>query len=524
MAAPVIEAPPPRLRSARQALLIIHGIGEQDPYETLDSFARGVFTHLTRSRGLNAKLCPIEIAHEDWVQVGMRIGFFAPHRSAPPCPEKDAPPDRPQNPSDQPAAYVDLFEYYWAPLTEDKLNAVDTLKWVLQTDFTPLKYFADNLQEMIGAYGMKMRHALREVLAIYGRELARVFFLYSALAVGVLMLLAWIAKPHDWGAALANLTAAFKPYLRFEHAVILLCYAAFLLMAWFGLQSLFEIHRQSGTSIEQTAERVWFALDAIVAAAFLALALWLDLRPGNHALAHAVAIIRQKQIWEPLGGAAIAGIVSYALTAYVADVAVYVNTDAKSEDYAAHSAILKGSTAALKMLLASGSYDRVILAGHSLGSVIAYDTINGLLAERNAQPGQPWDTPVPYLSLDQLQKLKGLVTFGSPLDKVFYFFRQHVKRDQAIRAQILSMLYSFRRAPSGRTYGQFEYNYAFRQLDGDDPLVWLNAWASMDPVSGELKFYLPDDQREFPYALPVLAHLSYWGDPNFYEYFCGRLL
>ncbi len=125
--------------------------------------------------------------------------FFAPLRDAPPCPEKDAPSGRAQNPSDQPAAYVDLFEYYWAPETEDKLNAVDTLKWVLQTDFTPLKYFADNLQEMIGAYGMKMRHALREVFAIYGRELARVFLLYSLLAVGVLMLLGWISKPHDWG-------------------------------------------------------------------------------------------------------------------------------------------------------------------------------------------------------------------------------------------------------------------------------------------------------------------------------------
>jgi len=86
------------------------------------------------------------------------------------------------------------------------------------------------------------------------------------------------------------------------------------------------------------------------------------------------------------------------------------------------------------------------------------------------------------------------------------------------------MLHSFRRAPSERSDGQFDFSDAFRQLDGAGALVWLNAWASMDPVSGNLKFYLPDDQREFPYALPVLAHLSCWGDPNFYEYFCRRLL
>jgi len=72
-------------RSARQALPIIHGLGEQDPWEILDSFARGVFTHLTESRGLNAKHCPIEIPHADGTQVGMRIGFFAPDRTAPQC-------------------------------------------------------------------------------------------------------------------------------------------------------------------------------------------------------------------------------------------------------------------------------------------------------------------------------------------------------------------------------------------------------------------------------------------------------
>ena len=30
----------------RTAFLVIHGIGEQNPFETLDSFARGVISHL----------------------------------------------------------------------------------------------------------------------------------------------------------------------------------------------------------------------------------------------------------------------------------------------------------------------------------------------------------------------------------------------------------------------------------------------------------------------------------------------
>ncbi len=36
-----------RLRSRSTALLVIHGIGEQNPYETLDAFTRGIFSFLT---------------------------------------------------------------------------------------------------------------------------------------------------------------------------------------------------------------------------------------------------------------------------------------------------------------------------------------------------------------------------------------------------------------------------------------------------------------------------------------------
>jgi hypothetical protein len=46
----------------------------------------------------------------------------------------------------------------------------------------------------------------------------------------------------------------------------------------------------------------------------------------------------------------------------------------------------------------------------------------------------------------------------------------------------------------------------------------------MDFVSGNLQFYYVNDQRQFHYAVPALAHLSYWGDPAFYDYFCERLL
>jgi len=56
-----------RLRSRSTALLVIHGIGEQNPYETLDAFTRGIFSFLTTTpNGAPAtRISPHKVAHED---------------------------------------------------------------------------------------------------------------------------------------------------------------------------------------------------------------------------------------------------------------------------------------------------------------------------------------------------------------------------------------------------------------------------------------------------------------------------
>jgi hypothetical protein len=114
------------------------------------------------------------------------------------------------------------------------------------------------------------------------------------------------------------------------------------------------------------------------------------------------------------------------------------------------------------------------------------------------------------------------VTFGSPLDKVRYFFRESVKENQSIRAQILSFLGSFRTRPSGRDYSIYRVQpYVADQLSH---VKWLNAWSKEDPVSGMLHFYAPLIRQEFDYLIPIYAHLSYWEDLRFYAFFAEPLL
>jgi len=65
----------------------------------------------------------------------------------------------------------------------------------------------------------------------------------------------------------------------------------------------------------------------------------------------------------------------------------------------------------------------VAIVGHSLGSVIAYDTLNGLINEdeRNGR------------KTGILKRTSILLTFGSPLDKIAFFFTLQSKNALHIR-------------------------------------------------------------------------------------------
>lgn len=510
-----------RLRSNQTALLVIHGIGEQNPYETLDNFARGMFWFLGDECHLDARLQPKEIAHKDWTQVYMRIGVgpFV---------------------KDQPEGYVDVYEYYWAPFTEDKLSVVETLKWLIRTDLTPLRYLGDNLQEMMDSQSAR---TLRQALYFFLREIRRIVLLYLPVVAGLLYLLTWLSRTPSLKGVLRPLTFVLSGDPWWARPAALACYAVALLMVFFCLQTLASLAKRKGQSIERRAELLWSALAIVFAGlffwfggkvsawkggpivaiwlAFVDLVIWfVETVLAWMGMSFTAARSATTREYLPLV-AAIAGLaLSYVLTKYVADVAIYVTADAKSKNYAARSAILDGSTKALSEILVNPDYDRVILAGHSLGSVIAYDTINEMIGRVSGMPGPGPDHPEPPVTQEQLGKLRGLVTFGSPLDKIYYFFRQHVKEDQAIRAQILSLLHSFRKVPSGRDYGKYKFRYGPLKLEG---LIWLNAWSPLDPVSAYLYFYQVDQQQSFWYSVPGLAHLGYCTDPDFYE-FWGRAL
>ncbi|MDD5537435.1 MAG: hypothetical protein PHF12_00535 [Candidatus Omnitrophica bacterium] len=188
------------------------------------------------------------------------------------------------------------------------------------------------------------------------------------------------------------------------------------------------------------------------------------------------------------------------------DVALYTSSDMKSKYFEVRSKILNGAVEKLTFLMKSGSYDEIILAGHSLGTVIAYDSLARLNTQMN----------VDLAPSDKARRITGLVTFGSPLDKIAFFFDEKIDRDrQPVRSAITSQLHGFKKV-----------NVDAQALDngvGDyfKHVKWLNFWSERDPVSGHLDVYRDLENIKMDFSKltvnPIKTHSMYWQSMNMYE-------
>ncbi|WP_158788448.1 hypothetical protein [Granulicella sp. L46] len=193
------------------------------------------------------------------------------------------------------------------------------------------------------------------------------------------------------------------------------------------------------------------------------------------------------------------------LIEYAGDVAAYISPykDSKFEDIRTKIQAVGLNVARViygfDNITPVPDYERVIIAGHSLGSVLAYDTLNAIinLDLTSANPG----------SRNVVARTTKLITFGSPLDKTAFLFRNqsnHVK--DPLREQMASSI-----QPLILDYPSFRR-----------PNLWTNLWSPLDIISGSLEYYdLPAmQQTQSPLAvqnlkdpactIPFAAHVQYW--------------
>ena len=187
------------------------------------------------------------------------------------------------------------------------------------------------------------------------------------------------------------------------------------------------------------------------------------------------------------------------LVQYVGDVAIYIMPYKLDAFANLRRAIKQKVYEVARAVYQQEQYDKVIVVGHSLGSVIAYDVLNMLIlddtamkaeqikakdsgkAEKDADKPGKGEKPEKAF-LDVVERTPLFLTFGCPLDKTAFVF--------AVQAKGTS---EAREALAGSVQPMI-VNYDFR------PERWFNIWSPWDIISGSLELYdFPmKDQKEVP--------------------------
>ncbi len=181
-------------------------------------------------------------------------------------------------------------------------------------------------------------------------------------------------------------------------------------------------------------------------------------------------------------------------TAYLGDVVAYLGAYRINEYYEVREQIRRRCLALARVVMdrqdESGEpyYSDVVVAGHSLGTVIGFDTLNALLRDSPKMAG----------------RIRAFLTLGSPLDKAAFLFRTDRGTGLSVRTQLL---------------GAFQPMISDRELRERVP--WVNFYSGMDPISGSVEYYEPPLKRgawdgrvvnvkDRRSSIPVAAHTQYW--------------
>jgi hypothetical protein len=162
--------------------------------------------------------------------------------------------------------------------------------------------------------------------------------------------------------------------------------------------------------------------------------------------------------------------------------------------------ILAAARSTLARVLADSQCERVVVTAHSLGTTIAHDTLLSLTRANRAENREnPIEGPIP------LKKIEHLLTWGSPIDKVEYFFEsststshRYLRVQEILRGDTGGPPFAHNRKPH---------------------IHWINFWDDGDLVSGPLSSPMPARRsinpidnfhvKGFAFPLPGASHTRY---------------
>ncbi|MBL8783658.1 MAG: hypothetical protein JNJ59_02060 [Deltaproteobacteria bacterium] len=475
-----LELPAERAVSAAQAqavegprrkvaVIVAHGMGQQAKFETLGTLTEVLAAEM-ESKGAEPE---VEVSLE-------RLGDGYLPRARLGAGSTDGP-------------TVDVFEIYWAPMTEGQIGLVAVLAFLLRSAWLGMK----------GTFSGYKRFAFGEEqpwkTSPWDAVLLAILWL---LIVALLVLFGWAVAVHlDLIASAASVSEAIGGFATDVTLVVIAVVAPKFGLAVVGWFARRDAKREKGGKEKNETEPKQGAKGAATRDASTCRGTWslarrIGLLIGGAVLAYVVLWCFCGQLqWSSLTLESVVAIVvlvagwafGNVLIQYVGDVVIYVSSHELNRYCHVREAIQTKALAVAKAVYDSEEqYDEIVFVGHSLGSVIAYDTLNAILREPQR---------VFYLA-----RTRALVTFGSPLDKTAFIFRAQVEA-RIIREGLANAV-------------QPMLTVAVRKQ-----VTWVNLWSRMDIISGPLDYYDPPcdsgakavrNVRDPAARVPLLAHTRYW--------------
>lgn len=463
------EAPP-------SAVLVFHGIGEEVRFETLGRAASLILVEATQRGGQDVSVV-IRPVPKDQNASGLDV------RAELTWTELDA------KTQTRIRRQVHVYEAYWAPLTAGKISYFDTMGFLVEAGWNGLR--GAFLSGERGRFKRWMFGGFKEMRISAGTVplLAFLIFLVGAVAAIIAMAAsaaAGVVEKVGQGGADGFQSAANFIYGQIAKPWNNVLELPWMAMNWLHPPSLppdWLKHIEFNKNIVK--ERWWECLIAFAVWGFL--------------------------VW---GGLRLRSI----LTSYAGSLVAYLSPykDSKWDDL--RSNIQQVGMNAGRLVLDGylyskwiPEYEKIVFVAHSLGSVIAYDTLNALINCEAAKRADGAVNPA-------VERIKSLITLGSPLDKTAFLFRVQFKvspdrldQEGELRETMVCAV-----QPLITDYDL----YRFKTPSPHRP-KWINLWSKKDIISGKLEYYddpniSPNEPRHIQNLVDpeaskwIVAHNQYW--------------